>query len=627
MNQVLRDLDVIIGEGNPGAVGIRHQAAEGSAIEDCTIDATHGLAGIDGGIGSGGCSSGVTVIGGRIGLDIRTSQPTPTITGITLIGQTEAAIRYSGRQTLVAVGLKIVANKISGPAIVASGGLEPLFSRQGPNDPHNGHLSLIDSQIVFEGGPRGGSPQRVAIASSRNVYLNNVYFRGATHGVVDPEDGRLLAGNPEGWLHVREFAHGSRYGGKGDLRFQFSVYVEGKRQESDLVDVAANETPPEDLQLRHLWSADLPGWESPGAANVKLPPYNAKGDGRTDDTAAIQRALNEHEVVFLPKGYYVVSRTIELGGRTKLIGLAQHLSTLVPSRAKGEFATGNSGAPLVRTADAVDATTALVSCTLWAARNMQNVYAVHWRAGAGSLFRGVEIFRQPIRSGESNEIGQSDPPAIHPSVLIAGNGGGKWYRYHQGGQHPQTPSYCHVLIDGTTQPLRFYQCSPQHVPNHAAVEVRGARDVSVFGTKYEGNTPILWIHDSDRIRVFGHGGNGKGRKGESLFLVERTPNFLLANLVDGQTRIGAKYLDSVSTDPREFFMVVERPKAARRSRPCRWSVQCSTSEVSRVRPPWTGGLPGRPNRRQRRPRIGLSPWISRACKERSAPCTASTAVR
>ena len=113
MNQMLVNLDIVIGEGNPGAIALRHQAAEGSAIEDCTIDATHGLTGIQGGIGSGGRSAGVTVIGGRVGLDftgyMSGTQPTPVITGFTLRGQTEAAIRSTSRQTLVGVGLKIVA--------------------------------------------------------------------------------------------------------------------------------------------------------------------------------------------------------------------------------------------------------------------------------------------------------------------------------------------------------------------------------------------------------------------------------------------------------------------------------------------------------------------------------------
>jgi len=52
MNQMLVNLDVVIGEGKPARRGAA-PSAEGSAIEDCTIDATHGLTGVQGGIGSG----------------------------------------------------------------------------------------------------------------------------------------------------------------------------------------------------------------------------------------------------------------------------------------------------------------------------------------------------------------------------------------------------------------------------------------------------------------------------------------------------------------------------------------------------------------------------------------------
>ena len=48
--------------------------------------------------------------------------------------------------------------------------------------------------------------------------------------------------------------------------------------------------------------------------DVTQPPYLAKGDGVADDSDALQRALNEnvgrHRAIFLPKGTYLVSRTL-----------------------------------------------------------------------------------------------------------------------------------------------------------------------------------------------------------------------------------------------------------------------------------------------------------------------------
>ncbi len=162
MNQMLVNLNIVIGEGNAGAIAVRQQAAEGSAIEDCTIDATHGLTGIQGGIGSGGGSAGVTVIGGRIGLDftgyLSGTQPTPTITGFTLQGQTEAAIRSSSRQTLVAAGLKIVADRCAGPLVQVTGG-----GPAGRLRANHGQLTLVDSRIEFTGDALW-QPQRVVIA-------------------------------------------------------------------------------------------------------------------------------------------------------------------------------------------------------------------------------------------------------------------------------------------------------------------------------------------------------------------------------------------------------------------------------------------------------------------------------
>ena len=54
-----------------------------------------------------------------------------------------------------------------------------------------------------------------------------------------------------------------------------------------------------------------------GVIDVTRPPYRASGDGRTDDTTAIQQALYDYpaknRIIYLPNGTYLVSDTLRWG--------------------------------------------------------------------------------------------------------------------------------------------------------------------------------------------------------------------------------------------------------------------------------------------------------------------------
>jgi hypothetical protein len=542
INQMLVGIDITVGEGNPGAIAIGHNCAQGCGVQDSTIDVTHGLTGIAGGAGSGGSHAGVTVIGGKIGLDLRETQNAPTIVGITLIGQTQTAILTDSLQSLTAVGVKIV-SRAHGPMVVSS---------TADSVCHRGQICLIDSELAFE----APGAANTAISSWRSVYLNNVYVKNAAKVMSNP-DGAQLAGNPKGWMRIGEYAHGVRPPlHQGKYQFEAPVYLDGVRSTTDaLTKVELGAAPPAGLQARHLWPRDFPTWQSPGAVSVKAAPYNAKGDGTADDSASIQRAIDEHDTVLLPKGQYRITRTIRLRPGTRLVGVAQHLSLLVVRDASGDFADPTRSRPIIETADDAQARTVLAFCGLNVPKEVLGVDAINWRAGRNSIVRSVLFANRPL----TNDKGA---PRNAPLARISGHGGGRWYNYYAEYSTNQAPGYRHMLVDGTSEPLSFYQANPEHARGEANMEIRNARYVSIYGLKGEGNQPILWVRDSDHIRVFGYGGNAAAYEGTALFRIERTPNFLIANAVD-QPRLPGKGSDNFfagrGVDPNQWYMITDNP--------------------------------------------------------------------
>jgi len=514
-NQVFLNIDIEIGKGNPGAIAIHHVAAQGSGIEDVTINAGDGYAGIVGLQAGGGGTHNVTVIGGRYGLDASKALATAaTVSGATFIGQKASAILYGGHETLCLVGARIVVPRgATGPAIQGVG-----------SGPTQGPMCIVDTQIIFE----SANANSTAIASNRSVYLNNVWVKQSGK-IVETSDGGSLDGNTNGWRQVNEFAHGvrppkmtDRFGG---VQLEHVCYLDGKRTTSDVVSLSKDgRDPPEDLQSRHVWDR-CPSWESPSSANVKEAPYNAKGDGKTDDTEVLDRAIREKEVIFLPKGRYSVSKTLNLRPDTKLIGLRQLSVIQAQKRNRGDFTDPAHPQPIVRSADDAHGTAALAYIGLGCEGDVPATM-LHWRTGRDSVVRSIFTGSNPQYK------------SLRPT-RISDHGGGRWYSLFRAAR---------MSIEGTSEPLRLYQANPEWgTPWHMIVQK--AADVTIYGFKNEGPN-ALWVADGDRISVFGYGGIANAPPGKSLFLVERTPNFRLAGLVDRVFKEG--------TPPTKWWMVSEQ---------------------------------------------------------------------
>eukprot|EP01047_Picozoa_sp_COSAG01_P029115 COSAG01_NODE_1987_length_8707_cov_2.906366_11_plen_1138_part_00 len=503
-NSMATNINIVISGGgddggNQGAVGVRLRGAQGSGLEDVTVDVGPGLAGVVGGCGSGGAHHGLHIIGGAYGLDLRESQPTATISGITLEGQRCGAIVYAGFESLSAVGVKIdnflgcqavtaidsAAHPFDIPSAPKGKCTLPLMPT-GPGFPGDyqqdnpgiaGKMSFIDSSVTWSRDgpsyPCGGVTEHGvtengtrAFTSMRSLFLQNVYTSGADAvyavaghvmeqaGCLPPAAARTADGRCPG-THVHRALVGvdppPYPASEGSFQLRAPLYIDGVRQPTATLYSASpfpwgsNGRPnrsfvPADLVSKHRWPAgwDSPSFESEDCVNVrKLPQNPAQGDGATDDYKAIQDALDKNHCVYLPRGLYLTSRTLQVHSGRAMVGVARHLTRITsmdtglvgPPRHRNFLRPMDSGdrteqlqpQPVVEMLpSAVNTSTAkavthsgstflsFLSISVW--NTLNTTSALHWYADNG-------IYRQ-LHANRANRCGSLYRPGCNDSVTI-----------------------------------------------------------------------------------------------------------------------------------------------------------------------------------------------------------------
>ncbi len=554
------DLDLNGTNGNPGAIGVDFLACEHSSMECINVDATGAFAGFSDALGSGGAIHRISATGGMYGMYIGMSQPEATVSYATFTGQTAACIYNNSRGPLVLVGAKL-APAPGANAIQLTGEIDKF--------PFNAGLSMVDG-IIEMPLQEASVP---AITANRSMYLNNVYVKNAeVLSEIKDAAGKhtVFNGNAAGWCKINDYAglayvsYADQQAYNGETVRPDVVIINGNKQFTSNADVeltGINESSiPSDLQSQHTWDGVFPWYDVPGILNAW--DYGVTADGNkenyTDQYPALQRAIDEASAknlpLFLPKGIYRISKSLELKANTHLVGASRNATAILPitgpdENPNGDFLDSTNPQPLIKTVDDADATTILAFLRLFvSAPHIERAkargetvpseiictsYAVLWQAGRNSIIRGV-VYR---RGGKGSGGTLSDGP----NFIIRGNGGGKFYIMGVAAATHMKPTYTQCLIDGTTEPIKIYHFQPQlgnaQANNEFGCEIRNAGNIDIYGIKYEGSRVILNIHGSRNIRVFGEGGGGAPNV---LFKVENCRDILFSSINPqlGKTTLG-----------------------------------------------------------------------------------------
>jgi len=425
----LSNVDIEIGAGNPAAAGVRFRMAQHAFLSHMDFHLGSAFAGV---YQAGNIMEDVHFHGGRYGIVTEKTSPAWqfTLMDSTFDGQRDAAIReHEVDLTLVNVAIR---NTPVGIEI-----------DRGYSD------SLWGKNVRFE----NVSKAAVIISAEDNVFtqvgFDNAVASNTPVFARFRDSGKTVPGKG-GAYRVKSFTYGLTLPGLGEMG-----------EYKTLSDITALSTMPAapPPALRAL--PPVADW-----TNVKT--LGVKGDGEADDTAALQKAIDTHRVLYLPTGFYKVSDTLKLRPDTVLIGLHPAVTQLVIPDGNPRHAGVGAVTPILETPRGGD--NVLAGIGLFTGRINPRASALLWRSGEASQVTDVKIMGgggTPTMDGKSLGAAQArsgDPvadgrwDAQYPSIWVTDGGGGTFANVWS----PNTFASAGFYISDTSTPGHVYEVSVEH---------------------------------------------------------------------------------------------------------------------------------------------------------------------
>ncbi|KAJ8607486.1 hypothetical protein MRB53_040258 [Persea americana] len=292
-------IDTTAVPANSALAGIHWPTAQATSIQNVRFDMGQGSqhVGLFIESGSAGFLNDLTFNGGTIGLNVGNQQYTMRNLIFNNVGTAINQIwdwgwTYSGIQiNNCGVGIAMDGKDGNGNQNVGS---VTFLDSTISNTP----IGVKTSRSSTSGPPSGGS------LIIENVNLNNVPT------AVQGSDGVLLAGTT-GSTTIAAWGQGHSYAPNGPSTFQNTIN--------------GNNRPAGLLSGSSYYARSKPGYESiPLSGFISARSAGAKGDGHTDDTQALQQAINDAQsqgkVLYVDHGDYVVTSTLTIPAGSKIVG-------------------------------------------------------------------------------------------------------------------------------------------------------------------------------------------------------------------------------------------------------------------------------------------------------------------
>lgn len=432
----LSNVNFEIGAGNPGAVAVRFHAAQHSFLSHIDFNIGSGFAGIH---EVGNEAEDLHFHGGQYGIMAR--KPSPawqfTLLDSTFDGQRKAAIRENeAGLTLVNISFRNV------PTAVA---IDPEFSDQ---------LWIKNSSFSHISGP--------AILISNEVSrMTEVNIEDATCSDVPVfaqlRESQRKFSAPAVDYTVQRFSHGlmlSNAGASSEVR---STFLAAKSN--------APQTPPTKA------IPDLP----PSTEWIDVSTLGIVGDGHTDNTAALQRAIDTHRILYFPSGRYLLTDTLRLQPDSILVGL--HPSTTQFDLPEGTPTFQGPGAPRPLVLAPSGGNAQIRGIGIYTGGLNGRAVGLLWRSGANSVIDDVRFLGGHGTNGPDgrrmtpyNSTHSADPDphkpwnSQYPSLWVDGGGGALANIWT-----PDTFAQAGLLISNTDVPGFVYELSSEH---HVQAEIK-----------------------------------------------------------------------------------------------------------------------------------------------------------